>query len=288
MSQTNGLFSRTSSCLDGVISFRKRTLCREPSQCGELGKCGIGAGTRIGEEDWPSGNKEYSTIRPARSIRCRVDRIKVLQAAEYVLKQPSETATTPFPHDATSFKRRHEIKTCENNTTPKGAKSEGAIEKGHLPNKSMRDKVGYLLRAAEKLSWRAVAIGDQYYCPDAGSCGWMRVDALQKANEVQSLECVCGGGTAKQGNRKTERKGKKGNGSSAGWRWRAGVNAFGSSMNCSVSRGHPIQVIQVSQVIQVRELQWWINGTTHGDALRNAGAVRRVLRVLAGKRVDGV
>lgn len=119
-------------------------------------------------------------------------RIKALQAAEYVLNGPSETATTPFPHDATPLKRRHEMMTCENNTTQKGTKSEGAIEKGHLPNKSIRDKVGYLLRAAEKLSWRGVAIGDQYYCPDAGSCCWMRVDALQRANEAQSLGCAWG------------------------------------------------------------------------------------------------
>lgn len=37
----------------------------------------------------------------------------------------------------------------------------------------MRDKIGYLLRAVDKLSGPGLAIGDQYYCPDTGSCVWM-------------------------------------------------------------------------------------------------------------------
>lgn len=126
------------------------------------------------------------------------------------------------------------------------ALNERAIESSDLPNKSMRDRIGYLLRAADKLSGPGLAIGDQYYCPDAGSCVWML--CKQQTRDGVAPVLVVG---------ETEKWGEQGN-------WFVVCLEAASTSECldeSLRQPGPSGT-------DGRELQWW--NVRHRNALRNA------------------
>ena len=130
--------------------------------------------------------------------------VKLPLPTSFTAAQPSSDAIRSYDTETIRLERG------------RGRESERAIEKRHLPNTLLRDKVGYPLRAADKLSGRALRLGsDPVAQMRDRACGGYADEQTRKSR------AAFGGGETekpgKQGNRETGKQGnretgKQGNG----------------------------------------------------------------------------